>query len=410
MHRDSFSCLTFALTLTASLLLLLAPASAISGKIVAKLSASDNGPNSYFGAAVAISADGKTIAVAAPGAEVNNGTGEEVYIYEKPAGGWSNMTQVARLYSSNCPFTRATLASMAITSDGSTIVYQCMGPPSMLAVGPINVFIRPAGGWQDGRPPDANFHSPNGSYGSGLAVGPNGNTITTTGSTYDDETGKTNWYLYLFNEPAGGWTNNMTPTQTVRLATAVAQGIPGPVAMTKGWVATAIAFNSTLYLFHHTATSLEAAGSVSPNSGAIFSLAMNDSEIFVGGAYYPDSFPVPAAFVFAVPKVVGDPPTEIAHLLPPFRIQSVAQVALSGKDLLVESLGHAPDLFVEPPTGGWQTTSHPNLTLDVPNGYDNDTFPFGQNTLRIAGNVVVSGDEWGGTSNSGAAYVYELSQ
>ena len=416
MPRNSLSCLRFALTLTASLLLLLAPASAISGKIIAQLSATDNGPNSFFGAAVAISADGKTIAVAAPGADVNNGIGEEVYIYEKPTGGWTNMTQVARLYSPNCPVTGAAGASIAITPDGSTIVYQCIDLLGALAVGPINVFIRPASGWQDGRPPDANFYSPNGggSAASSLAVGYKGDAITTTGSTYNPDTNISSWFLYLFDKPPGGWTNNMTPTQIESLGTVAAaydEAQAGPVAMNNDWVAATNPYSGTLYLFRRTPTGLQGAGSITASGVglAYFSLAINDSGIFAGGGYYTDddSMFFPDVFVFAY-----SPLTQVAQLVPPTTPSasgSPAVVALSGKHLLAESYEEAPALFVEP-TGGWQTTSQPDLILNVPNGNESYQPLPSANTLAIAVNVVVSGNEWADPTNSGAAYVYRLKE
>ena len=404
-------------TLVAALLgltLVLAPAStsAITGKIIAQLSATDSSPNSFFGAAIAISADGKTIAVAAPGADTNNGIGEEVYVYEKPAGGWTDMTQFARLYSLDCPVTGAAGASIAITPDGSTIVYQCNDIFGQAGdVGPINVFIRPASGWQDGRPPNATFSVPGTGASASLAIDPKGDTIATTSTTFDPNTTIWTCFLYLF-EKGAGWANNMAPTQTVsRVGTCA---IAGPVAITNDWVATTHTFGS-LNLFRRSPIfGLLDAGSVNLDSDLVFmccSVAMSESYIFASASGYlngPNSALVSEVYVFSLPYDVIFPLAEVAQLFSPIKAYP-PEVAASGRDVLFDVPGELPALFVEPFTGGWQTTSQPNLSLDVPTGFANVLYPPGsQYTLAITGTVVVSGDEWAGRFHEGAAYVYRL--
>ena len=116
----------------------------------AKLTASDN---SYgFGAGVAISADGNTIAVL-QNAPYGNAT-SSVYVYAKPANGWLSTTETARLSAveNNCcpgaPFS----ASVSISDDGSTIVMGYQGSPELIginneAVGAAYLFLRPGSTW-----------------------------------------------------------------------------------------------------------------------------------------------------------------------------------------------------------------------------------------------------------------------
>jgi hypothetical protein len=68
-----------------------------------------------LGAAVAISQDGSTVAVGGP---YGDGTAGEIYVYEKPAAGWGNMIQTARLM----PTSQCQLGDpLAISADGGTI-------------------------------------------------------------------------------------------------------------------------------------------------------------------------------------------------------------------------------------------------------------------------------------------------
>src|ERR1700683_3132287 len=67
---------------------------------MATLTASDGGVDDTLGWNVAISGD--TVAVAAPGATIGaNAQQGAVYIFVKPASGWANMTQTAKLHASD---------------------------------------------------------------------------------------------------------------------------------------------------------------------------------------------------------------------------------------------------------------------------------------------------------------------
>ena len=62
----------------------------------AQLTASDGQPNDQFGTSVAIS--GRTVAVGAPYHSVESNPAQGAsYVFVQPAGGWTNMTQTAKL-------------------------------------------------------------------------------------------------------------------------------------------------------------------------------------------------------------------------------------------------------------------------------------------------------------------------
>lgn len=62
---------------------------------VAKLTASDGAAGDEFGQAVAVGL--KTVVVGAPLKTVNGKPQGEVYLFTKPATGWTNMTETAKL-------------------------------------------------------------------------------------------------------------------------------------------------------------------------------------------------------------------------------------------------------------------------------------------------------------------------
>jgi len=88
----------------------------------AKLSASDGATDDSLGASVGVSADGSTVVAGAPQPTV--GSKGAVYVFVKPAGGWSSGTQAAKLTASDgTAGDQAGLGwSVGISSDGSTVV------------------------------------------------------------------------------------------------------------------------------------------------------------------------------------------------------------------------------------------------------------------------------------------------
>ena len=72
----------------------------VSATQTALLTGSDSASGDAFGSSVAIS--GTTIAIGAPGATIGSNTGQgAVYAFTQPSGGWTNMTQTAKLTASD---------------------------------------------------------------------------------------------------------------------------------------------------------------------------------------------------------------------------------------------------------------------------------------------------------------------
>jgi hypothetical protein len=161
-----------------------------------------NVSNNYFVVAYSVAIDGDTIVVGAfPTLTKDNGA---AYVFTKPANGWSNLHSVASL---NVP-SEGGGSSVAI--QGDTIVVgvgnDTYGP------GATYVFEKPAGGWTDMNP-TATLSSTNSLTGDyfGNSVGISGNTIVVGAPGDNAYTGD----AYIYVEPVNGWAN-MTETATLK--------------------------------------------------------------------------------------------------------------------------------------------------------------------------------------------------
>jgi hypothetical protein len=162
---------------------------------LAELTASDAAGNVALGYSVAIS--GNTVAVGAPyetiGANEHQGA---VYVFTKPASGWSNMTQTAKLTVSD--ETLSGELGFSVAFSGNTIV---AGAPGSNAA---YVFVEPAGGWADTQTPNAKFTDPGDEAVFGVSVAISGNAIA-VGVPSSDSQGIAQGVVCVYLKPAGGW-------------------------------------------------------------------------------------------------------------------------------------------------------------------------------------------------------------
>lgn len=117
-------------------------------KQVAELTASDSGASDWLGYSVSI--DGDTVVAGAPNASPGFPYQGEAYVWVKPkGGGWRNMTQTAKLTVTG-GVSRIRLGTSISVSGGTVAV----GAPRAkvgryLHAGAVFVFARPANGWRD---------------------------------------------------------------------------------------------------------------------------------------------------------------------------------------------------------------------------------------------------------------------
>jgi uncharacterized protein (DUF2345 family) len=173
----------------------------------AKLTASDGGANDGFGRSVAV--DGDTIVVGAPGNDFATGA---AYVFTKPATGWADATEAAKLTASDGDSTDVFGASVAV--NGSTVV---AGAPASTQFHPsaLYVFERPTNGWVDATQTAklTQFDAVNQDK-LGVSVAMSADVIV-AGATGDD-TGTVFGHgsLYVYARPAGGWA---AATETAKL-------------------------------------------------------------------------------------------------------------------------------------------------------------------------------------------------
>ena len=145
----------------------------------AKLAFSD-GASEAQGYSVAISGD--VVAVGAPGAVIDGRGQGAVYIFVKPAGGWTGMTETAKLTASDGQ--QADNLGFSLNLQENTLV-------AGTSAGKTYVFVRPKNGWADGTQTGEDASGGGWSVGISHGVAVSGTRGLRT--------------IYLFQKPASGW-------------------------------------------------------------------------------------------------------------------------------------------------------------------------------------------------------------
>ncbi|HLW87779.1 MAG TPA: FG-GAP repeat protein [Terriglobales bacterium] len=327
---------------------------------IAQLTASDGEEFDTLGWNVAIS--GNTVAVGAPGATIGaNSAQGAVYIFVKPASGWANMTQTAKLTASDGQ--ADSLLGRGIAISGNTVV---AGAPGQFGnqFGEAYVFLKPASGWTNMNetarltPSDA---VPGDTF--GYSVGISGNTVVVGALGALNLQGA----AYVFVKPAGGW---IDMTQTGELT--ASDGASGDE------------FASTVAISGNT---------------------------IVGGSFL-DNGAVGAAYVFAKPANGWANGTQTAKLTPSDGKTDALglSVAISGNTVVAgafgwpgnESFQGAAYVFVEP-SGGWANMTQTAI-LTASDGAAQDQLGY---SVAISGSIIAVGAEgWPDGGNEGAIYAY----
>jgi hypothetical protein len=195
----------------------------------AKLVASDGAVGYGLGSSVAIS--GNTIVAGAPSLSPFNNPGG-AYVFVKPASGWKNATQTAKLTASDGGVYDA--FGCAVSLDGESLVVGALGNQEN---GAAYIFVEPSAGWKDATQ-TAKLTASDGAKGDDL-----GNSVSIAGDTvvagapalYEDQK---EGAAYVFVEPAGGW-KNMTQTAKLTEADGEAGDRLGSAVATSGSVVAA---------------------------------------------------------------------------------------------------------------------------------------------------------------------------
>ena len=175
---------------------------------LADLTASDGAADDYFGGSVDVSGD--VIVVGAHKHENSHGNanGGTAYVFVKPSGGWTNMTETAQLEPTN--FVNGWFAN-SVAIDGDIIAvgfenYEYSG----ISSGSVHIFEKPSGGWTN-MSETAILTSSDGADNDylGYDIDIEGDVVI-AGAPY-----KGQGYVYIFKKSGTNWTNM---TETAKLS------------------------------------------------------------------------------------------------------------------------------------------------------------------------------------------------
>lgn len=340
-----------------------------------------------FGLSVATS--GHTVVVGAPyhraHSQADSGA---VYVFQMPTAGWASATQTAELTDSTLGAKRELGFSVAISSDGHTIVAGAPAgsevpgnPNGVNTQGTVDVFTT-TGSWRTTSTPAARLTvagSPatestlGGELGWSVAI--SGHTIV-AGTPYDP-TYPSDGAAYVFNQPPGGWSGPQT-----QAAELTEQAPPNG------------------------------------EDGFGSSVGISGNTIVVGAPRYaPGGHEQGAAFVFSGPWSGKQTQTATltANDVSPTAVPEFGlSVAVSGKTIVAgapfHTVGSNPGqgavyVFVMPTTGRWVSTKQ-TAELTASDGQSNDNLGY---SVAVSGRTIVAGADArqiGSNDNQGAAFVY----
>ena len=186
------------------------PAGGWSGTLTetAKLTATDAVSGDAVGYSVSI--DGNTVVAGAPNQANYIGA---AYVFVKPANGWTNATQTAKLTASD---SNQDVLGISVSISGSTVVAGATG--GNLGAGAAYVYAEPAAGWTNATQ-NAELTASDGqsadNFGCSVSIS---RQVVAVGANRSNQA---QGAVYMFVEPTGGWTST---TQTAKLT--AASGFP----------------------------------------------------------------------------------------------------------------------------------------------------------------------------------------
>jgi hypothetical protein len=161
----------------------------------AKLTASNGEHNDSLGTSVSVS--GATVAVGAPGFGANYG---KAYVFVEPPSGWASMTQTAELLVPPSQAVEETGASIAV--DGNTVL---VGAPAYCQGGAAYVFVKPSSGWTDMNQTATLTPGDGQQPCFGASVGLSGKTAIISAPRRSYGIMYVEGGTYVFEQPIGGW-------------------------------------------------------------------------------------------------------------------------------------------------------------------------------------------------------------
>ena len=379
-------------------------------KQLAKLTASQGAPGDYFGFATAFS--GNTVVVGAPYTTVNgNALQGAAYVFTKPATGWADMTETATLTPSDAAADEYFGLSVAIS--GNTVVIEAGygGGPSAY------VFVEPAGGWTN-MSQTAKLTSPTNFFGGGSppSIATDGNTVV-IGVPWAPLRGQFTGAAYVFQKPPSGWTNISAPT--AQLTPELASSFFGTSVSVNGNNVVVCGLGGEMvYLFVRPKKGWNGirteTAQLTPSDGAfVHSVAMDSNTVVAGSpsATVGSDVGRGAVYVFVEPVAGWTSMTETAKLTASdgaANDQLGFSVAINGggSEIAAGAYGRDSDkgaayAFVRPSTGWASGTQSAEFTAS-----DGGSGDWLGNSVSIGGSQIVAGAPQFSISEPGVAYVF----
>ena len=365
-----------------------------------------------FGDSVSVS--GNTVVVGSP---YGSGDLGAAYVFVKPANGWGNMMETARLTASD--ERKLDEFGRSVSIDGNTVV---VGSPcasydgTNCGTGAAYVFVKPAGGWRD-MTETAKLIAADGNQGDilGYSVSISGDTVAAGAP------GHVHGAVYMFAQPKGGW-KSMTQTAELTASDGVNQDELGSSVSINGKTVAAGSpskgtYQGAAYIFVEpasgwkdgTQTAELTASDGAPDDVFGWSVSVNGTTALVGA---PKLYSTGgAAYVYVEPSGGWADATETAKLTGysgrKLFAQSVAvsgNTVLAGQPLLRGSRG-AAFVYVKP-LSGWKTTSRFDAKLTAATGKYEHYFG---SSVALTGDTAAIGAP-NPNSRPGTAYVFGKGQ
>jgi hypothetical protein len=392
----------------------------------AKLTASDSTGLDGFGFSVSVS--GNTIMVGAPDAVLSQGQGA-VYAFVKPASG--HITQIAKLTSSD----GAGHLGWSVSLDGDTLV---AGAPltdigNAQYQGAVYVFVKPASGWKD-MTETAKLLASDGQSGDvlGWSVSLSGDTLVagapdaTINSQYQGT-------IYVFARPPGGWKS--TSKFTAKITTSdggFGDGFGSSTALLGntlvGGAGGHHSWRGAAYVFHKPANGWKStskfkarltASDGAPNDGLGYSVSINRNTVVAGAIQNNNATSVGpgAAYLFVRPRSGWTAMTQTAKLTASdgvlgdelgYGVFIRGNTVVAGAPLANIGGGEfqgAAYVFVKP-ARGWRKKM--SQTAKLAAGDRSHEF-FGAAESALGNMLIVGADSYCSGCPSGAAYVFGIS-
>ncbi len=385
----------------------------------AKLTASDGQNGDGFGISVAISGD--TVVV---GADQADHTAGAAYVFVKPASGWTNLTQTAKLTPSdgqNGLFNSLNFGYGVALSGDTIVVGQFVDRGVVAHRRAAYIFVEPPGGWtnmtetarlMDPEPGDAQD-----SYGTAVAIYDN---TVVVGSQYANAGGPGR--AYVFVQPESGWSTTNVPTAQLSSTDSSAGDAFGEsvvidgdtIAISSPWAPVNGTPEGAIYVYVKPAngwinmsqTAKLAASDL--GGGARFggTLALSGDAIVTG------SYLLQAAYVFVEPTGGWVNMTQTAELSSSVQGLFVDSVAIDASVIAVGSENYnnfqgAVYVFTKP-AGGWRSTNQQAAILIPSDGTEADDFGI---SVALNNSIVIAGAFRQPVVNfqagPGAAYLFE---